>query len=637
MTADKTLSDSFLQMKEGKEEGFNLLYSQTYNYVYARALYIMKNEQDALDLTQETYIQAYKGLSSLENPDSIYAWLGSITYRQGMRIFRERKELLLDEDSSCMFEELTSDDKDLQPEAAADTKATTEIIKGMIDELPELQRAAVIAFYYDNMKIDEIASVFECSSNTIKSRLNYAKKFLKDKVTEHERINRYKLCSLSPAVLLLAYKALLSGEKYTMQTGTAQNIYRASCSTLGLISTGAATVTAATGASAGVTGATTSAVAAASASTGVSAAATGIAAKVGLTLGAKFAIGIAAIGVAGAVSVGAATYSHNAKIAYEREHREEVTDESYSLQEDSTGTQSLQEVPAETETLQEDLAETEMVQDDPSESETLQTESFETVSFIREGEYLHRRDHRNPGSCKIIISNVTVSGDAPGISFDLCIENYDANEQIIDIVNTSVSELRSRNTVINATSSANNQWIAILNFLRDGSVRMFCGWDSPDGSSHTLTSDEELAPYTAIAASDSFRNDLKIEEGQYVYTYGEDISKDGGYMISIKNVQNSIRGQSFDMDLTFVNEQDNGVEMDSVFTEQLFSVYLTDNIASIICTSNLGNTIAGYLTVLEDGSIGLSYDTFLKKEIGVPWTGEYPEYTPEMIILQKQD
>lgn len=69
------------QMKEGKEEGFAVVYSQTYNYVYSKAKYLMKSEEDALDLTQETYVQAYKGISGIDNPENIYAWLGGIVYR----------------------------------------------------------------------------------------------------------------------------------------------------------------------------------------------------------------------------------------------------------------------------------------------------------------------------------------------------------------------------------------------------------------------------------------------------------------------------------------------------------------------------------------------------------------------------
>ena len=183
MAVEKELLEGIALMTQGKEEGFPILYSHTYNFVYARARSIMKNEADAQDLTQETFIQAYKGISSLEDANHVYAWLGGIVFRQGAKLYNKtKKELLLNEDQDYIFEDIETKDVDTLPEESAQLKATSEVVMSMIDELPELQRSAIVSFYYDHMKIEEIAKVFDCSVNTIKSRLNYAKKFLKEKV-----------------------------------------------------------------------------------------------------------------------------------------------------------------------------------------------------------------------------------------------------------------------------------------------------------------------------------------------------------------------------------------------------------------------------------------------------------------------
>ena len=177
MAVTKELKDAIQKMQAKDETSFDVFYEQTYPYVFAKAMQIMHDEEDALDLTQETYIQAYMGIRTIEDVNNVYAWLGAIVYRQGMRIFNKKKELLTGEEQDCLFEEMES--SEATPEQAAEQKATVNIVKGMIDELPEMQRVAIKAFYYDNMKIEEIASMCECSANTIKSRLNYAKKFLK--------------------------------------------------------------------------------------------------------------------------------------------------------------------------------------------------------------------------------------------------------------------------------------------------------------------------------------------------------------------------------------------------------------------------------------------------------------------------
>ena len=232
MAVTKELKEAIIKMQAKDEAAFATFYEQTYSYVYAKAKYMMRNEEDALDLTQETYIQAYRGIGSIRDINSVYAWLGGIVNRQGMKIFDKKKDVLTSEDQDYIFEEMEAEDA--TPEQAVDKQATADIVKGMIDELPELQRVAVMAFYYDNMKIDDIASFCECSANTIKSRLNYAKKFLKEKVEAHEKQNRYKLCSLSPAILLLAFRSLFAEPKYQMSAEVSKSVYMASCNSLGI-------------------------------------------------------------------------------------------------------------------------------------------------------------------------------------------------------------------------------------------------------------------------------------------------------------------------------------------------------------------------------------------------------------------
>ncbi|MBE5939408.1 MAG: sigma-70 family RNA polymerase sigma factor [Lachnospiraceae bacterium] len=235
MAVEQELLRGIALMREGKEEGFNIVYAHTHNYVYARAKVVMESEEEALDLTQETYIQAFKNINSLNDDNKIYAWLGSIAYNQGMRLFRKMRDDLADEDFEFIFEDIVSEDIETQPEERLDKQETSRIVKDMIDSLPAVQKAAVVAFYYDDMKIDEIADVFECSPNTIKSRLNYAKKALKEMVEDYEKKNHHKLYSLSPIVLLWAIRALMDTGYYGMAESSVQSVYNAICGMLKLI------------------------------------------------------------------------------------------------------------------------------------------------------------------------------------------------------------------------------------------------------------------------------------------------------------------------------------------------------------------------------------------------------------------
>ena len=305
MAIDKELADGIKLLLKGEEAGFNILYSHTYNYVYGRARLIMQNEEDALDLTQETYIRAYKGIGALEDVNNVFAWLGSITYNQGMTALKKKRDVLVSEEAEGVFDIIESTDSDLQPEESAEAKATSKIVMDMIDELPELQRAAVMAYYYDDMRVEDIATAFECSTGTIKSRLNYARKFLKEKVMEHEKKNRYKLCSVSPAIIIMALKSLLATKEYTVAPEVASSVYTKVCSAMGvatITSSAMETATTAAKTAASITGTTV-------ASATASSVATTIAAKTGLSLGVKLAIALTSVATIG--TIGTAVVVHN--------------------------------------------------------------------------------------------------------------------------------------------------------------------------------------------------------------------------------------------------------------------------------------------------------------------------------------
>lgn len=240
----ENLGKAIEQMKNGDEKGFNEVYSHTYNRVYFRAKQIMKNEEDAQDLTQIVFVEAYKSISSLQAAEALYSWLDEITYRQGMKIFRKKKDVLLTEDAQIMLDELENNDISSMPELTADQKATSEVIRGIIEELPELQKTAIVMYYYDGLKVEQIAEMMECSTNTIKSRLNYARKYIKEKVEEKEKKEGYRLHVFGLPVFWFAIKTM--ADRTTLTAEAAQGIYNGACVDVGLKATAISAVGTAT-------------------------------------------------------------------------------------------------------------------------------------------------------------------------------------------------------------------------------------------------------------------------------------------------------------------------------------------------------------------------------------------------------
>ena len=311
MEIDQKLISAVGKMKAGEEEGFNQVYSATYNFVYFRARQIMKNEDDAKDLVQIVYMEAFKSIGALETPESLFSWLGAITYRQGMKLFRKKTELLLDEDFESVFDNLESHDDDSRPDISAEQKEERDRIAALIEELPEAQRMTVVAYYYDNIKIDDIAEVMDCSVGTVKSRLNYARRFLKKKLEKDAKAHHTSTGAvvLSAPLIFLAVQQIST--KTVLAATEAQTLYSGICTGVGLTAgaiTTAAATTAASAAAGTAAAGTSAAGQAAVAGTGVS-----MATVSGASAGSAAVAGTAAVaetaGIAGTAAVGTAAAS----------------------------------------------------------------------------------------------------------------------------------------------------------------------------------------------------------------------------------------------------------------------------------------------------------------------------------------
>lgn len=201
--------------REGKEEGFTFLYESTYKEKYYIAIKYMKNEEKAQDVLQDAYIKAFNKLDTLKDANAFPGWIGQIVANTAKNALLKKNPLLFSEmegmdDGSFKCEEQIEDDNQYyQPEEAYTTKETQEMVHELLESLSDEQRLCMLMFYIEDQSIKDIARTFNCSENTVKSRLNYGRKKLKSQ-TEVLQQKGYKLYSFAPAPLLLY---LLQSEK----------------------------------------------------------------------------------------------------------------------------------------------------------------------------------------------------------------------------------------------------------------------------------------------------------------------------------------------------------------------------------------------------------------------------------------
>lgn len=173
------------KIKKGDNKSFEKLYKLTEREVWFTCISFLKNETTAQDIMQETYITAFLKIQSLEKSSQIRSWLNRIAVNKCKNYLKAKGEIQLDDE---IFENQAIVDERMSiPEEYISDKAKREIILSIMQEvLSDVQYQTVIMHYFNEMTVDEIAEVFECSRGTVLSRLNYSRAKMKTAIEDYE-------------------------------------------------------------------------------------------------------------------------------------------------------------------------------------------------------------------------------------------------------------------------------------------------------------------------------------------------------------------------------------------------------------------------------------------------------------------
>ena len=205
---DGALADLVAAARMGNQDAVSALYEKTYSKVYYTVKSMIKNEDAVFDIVQDTYIKAFAHLDSFQGDTKFLPWVRQIAANTARDWLKKKRPLLFTELSSSdeqatPVEELFPDERSENlPELFIDQEETKRLLREIIEELPEDQRAAIGMFYYEELSVKEIAAAMEVSESAIKSRLMYGRGKIEKKVRELEKQGT-KLYSLSPIPFLL--------------------------------------------------------------------------------------------------------------------------------------------------------------------------------------------------------------------------------------------------------------------------------------------------------------------------------------------------------------------------------------------------------------------------------------------------
>lgn len=278
----------------GDKQAFEAIYQATYRQVYYTCMSFLKNEQNAQDIMQDTYITALTHMQQLENPERISVWLNRIAVNKCKDFLakympEELREEVIERDV------LEENDNFLPENYVTNIEKRKIVLEIMQEELSAVQYQTIILYYYDEMSVSEIAACMNCPEGTVTYRLSSARGKIKRAVQDYEDTSGVKLYS-SGAVPLLTAIFIADAEKVVIPN-VLNGIFSSFGIGVGAHAMGAVASTATTTATAGATATTTAA--------GTMAKATGKIALKGLFKTAKAKIVAGA--VAAAVTVGGVT------------------------------------------------------------------------------------------------------------------------------------------------------------------------------------------------------------------------------------------------------------------------------------------------------------------------------------------
>lgn len=179
------ISNLVLRSQANDSDAFAELYALTYRHIYNYAGHYLKDSYLAQDAVQETYISALKNIGNIKDPSLFVAWLNQICFHVCYDICKKNNRNYGDANSELL--EFTKDEYiGHNPEDNYEKADEIRTLKKAIQSLPFYEQQLIVMRYYNEMKLEEIASALQCSRSSVKRYLASAHAKLKDILRREE-------------------------------------------------------------------------------------------------------------------------------------------------------------------------------------------------------------------------------------------------------------------------------------------------------------------------------------------------------------------------------------------------------------------------------------------------------------------
>jgi RNA polymerase sigma-70 factor, ECF subfamily len=180
VTQTESLPLPVAEARAGDPNAWDALYQRFQLPLFVYVQHLVQHETNALDIVQETFINAARYIHQLKADDKLGSWLFGIAHQKCLQHWRKRSPDLPFNDQPP--EELA--DESPTPDAWLVRKEQENQFLQCLDRLPPDYRTALLLFFLEEFSLDEIAEICGAPVGTIKSRLHHAKRMLRHMLEE---------------------------------------------------------------------------------------------------------------------------------------------------------------------------------------------------------------------------------------------------------------------------------------------------------------------------------------------------------------------------------------------------------------------------------------------------------------------
>lgn len=189
--AEYSEKDLLQESRKGNLAAFDELIRRHQSRVYATIYHMTFNREDADDLTQETFIKAYKALKSFKGDAAFYTWIYRIAVNKTINFLKQRRRkfnhLSLNKSDPAdegrgIGREFVSEHT---PRRDIRLKELQEKLNEAMQKLSEVHRLVVTLHDIQGMPHDEIGKIMDCNTGTVRSRLFYARRQLQAYLSDY--------------------------------------------------------------------------------------------------------------------------------------------------------------------------------------------------------------------------------------------------------------------------------------------------------------------------------------------------------------------------------------------------------------------------------------------------------------------